>query len=204
MQQVFYIHGGESFSTHEAFLERLRTKGIWDLPTSPLRVKWTDRLANDLGEGFEVFMPAMPNKNNASFEAWSIWFERHFEYLEDGVVLIGCSLGAMFLAKYLSLHTLPFTIKSLILMAAPVPIEGFDLSDAYEFVFTLDDAAVLADRAGEVEVWHSADDFVVPFSHGEVLAEAIPSATFVPFADKNHFLVPELPEMVKKIRNLST
>jgi len=204
MQQVVYIHGGESFQTDGEFLKRLRTKGIWDLPSSELKVKWTDRLAADLGPSFEVFMPAMPNKNNASFEAWSIWFERHFEYLKDGVILIGCSLGAMFLAKYLSQKEVPFSIKTLILMAAPVPVEGFDLSDAYEFVFSLQSVPVLAKRAGEVEVWQSEDDFVVPYSHGVALAKAIPGAKFVSFTDKNHFLVPELPEMVTTIQKIAS
>lgn len=203
MQQVLYIHGGESFATEAAFMERLRTRGIWDLPsTEPAAGKWTDHFAADLGAEFEVFMPAMPNKQNASYAAWSLWFERHFEHLHDGVVLIGCSLGAMFLAKYLSEHEVPCTIKALILMAAAVPHNQFDLSDSHEFVVDLQAVSILAERAGEVSVWHSQDDFVVPYEHGPVLANAIPGATLTTFTDKNHFLVPELPELVAAVRRL--
>ena len=63
-------------------------------------------------------MPSMPNKQNAAYDEWSIWFEKYFAYLKDDVILIGWSLGGMFLAKYLSDKPFPVKIKSLFLLAA--------------------------------------------------------------------------------------
>lgn len=203
-QQVFYIHGGESFVSQDDFLERLRTKDIWDLPTIEGKPpKWTEHFAADLGAGYEVFTPRMPNAQNASFEEWKTWFERHFAHLHDGLILIGCSLGAMFLAKYLSHNTTPFTIKALFIMAAPVAMNGFDLSDAADFTFTLDDVPGLKDRAERVYVWQSKDDFLVPYEHAIALADAIPGSELTMFEDKNHFLVPELPELIEAIKAVS-
>ena len=92
-QQVFYIHGGGSFSRREAFLKTLRTNEIRNLPgTEPLK-KWTGTFAEDLGESCEVFTPSMPNSQNAKYDEWKVWFERHFEHLRDEIILVGWSLG---------------------------------------------------------------------------------------------------------------
>ena len=121
-KQVFYIHGGESFSDYNVFLERLGNREIWDLPGKESSVKWTGSLAEDLGEEYEVFKPQMPNKQNAKYEEWKIWFERYFEHLRDDAILIGFSLGAMFLVTYLIENDTPFKTNSLYIMASPVSI----------------------------------------------------------------------------------
>ena len=46
-QQVFYIHGGESFEKHEDFLDRLKTASLWHLPEQSAfgnGKKWTATL----------------------------------------------------------------------------------------------------------------------------------------------------------------
>ncbi len=201
-QQVFYIHGGESFKNYEDFLTRLRTKGIWDLPSSEPVEKWNNRLPADLGEDYEVFLPQMPNKQNARYEEWKIWFERYFEHLRDGVVLVGCSLGGMFLLRYVSEETVPFAVKALVIMAAPLPLDDFDPTGCEEFLCSLELVPVIATKVPKVAIMHSTDDFVVPYSHGEYLATLLPTAEFISFSDKNHFLVPELPELVTFIKEL--
>lgn len=200
-RQVFYVHGGESFHDHALFLERLRTKGIWDLPGTESAGKWTDRLVTDLGDAYEVFRPQMPNKQNAHYEEWKIWFERHFEHLRDGVILVGCSLGGMFLLKYLLEVRLPVEVRATYLMATPIGLNGFDSRDCADFITP---AAAVSELtgAGEVFVLHSTDDFVVPYEHGEKLAELLPEARLMTFSDKNHFLGPELPELAAHIKGL--
>lgn len=201
-QQVFYIHGGESYQNYDDYLERLRTKGIWDLPDTALVGKWTSTLRADLGADYEVFMPAMPNKQNTHYIEWQIWFERHFEHLRDDVILIGCSLGAMFLMKYLTENTVPFRVKALILMAGPVALPTLDTSYCAEFVIPPTQAAGLAQLVPHIHIWHSTDDFVVPYEHATALAEVLPTAILTTFTDKNHFLVPELPELVSLVKKI--
>ena len=202
-QQVFYIHGGESYSTYDAFLTRLKTSEICDLPSTRPAKKWTSCLADDLGEAYEVFMPAMPNKQNAKYEEWRIWFERHLPHLRDGVILIGFSLGAMFLAKYLSENTVTFKIKALYLLAAAVgDDDDSDLADCGDFTLSLPALPVLSERVGQIFIFHSTDDFVVPYKEALKLQAAIPGAKLVTFTDKNHFLVEELPELIQHIQAL--
>lgn len=197
-RQIFFIHGAESFSKYDDFLHYLKTA-----PLDPFKEpskRWTHTLREDLGEAFEVFMPQMPNKQNAKYEEWKIWFERHFEHLHDEIVLMGCSLGAMFLAKYCIENTLPFNVSALILMAAAVEGDDLEEEDCGDFIFPLERARVLAQKAKKVVIMHSRDDFLVPFTHGERLHKAIPGSEFVVFLDKNHFLVEEFPELVEKLQ----
>jgi hypothetical protein len=61
-----------------------------------------------------MFIPEMPNSKNASYKARKIWFEKLFPYLNDeGIILIGLSLGTIFLLKYLTENTFPKTISQL-------------------------------------------------------------------------------------------
>jgi predicted alpha/beta hydrolase family esterase len=204
-QQVFYIHGGESFENHEDYLERLKTVDLWHLPSkdSFSTKKWTGSLAEDLGEGYEVLVPPMPNKQNAKFQEWKIWFERHFEYLNDGAILIGCSLGAMFLAKYLSKFELPFKPEAVLLMAGAYKLPYFDDKDCGDFLVTPEDVAEGIDKELKVVIVHSRDDFLVPYEHATALSEALEGSELMTFEDKNHFLVEEFPELLDKIRKVS-
>jgi uncharacterized protein len=199
--QVFYIHGGDSFSKPEDFMQSLSTMPVRNLPGKESCNFWTKTLAEDLGEEYEVFMPSMPNKQNAHYEEWKIWFERHFEYLRDGVILVGRSLGGMFLAKYLSENTLPFEIKTVFLLSAPCgKYEDEFGNDCGSFQFEKGILAKLAQYKDKIQLWHSKDDFVVPFQHVLEYKKHLPEAVLVTFEDKNHFLISEFSELLDKIR----
>ncbi len=200
--QVFHIHGGDSFSKYEDYLQDLQTKTIRNLPNSDSVKSWTKTLTEDLGEEFEVFMPAMPNAQNAQYLEWKIWFERHFEFLRDDIILIGWSLGGMFLAKYLSEETPPFKIKALYLLGAPSGEFADETgNDCGSFHFVMENLANLSRQVEKVNVWHSKDDFVVDYQQFLLYKESLKIANFRVFTDKNHFLVPVLPELINDIKN---
>ena len=206
-QQVFYIHGGDSISDYSKFLKYLESIDITDLPwaeESPKR--WNRKLREDLGEQFEVFAPLMPNKLNAQYKEWKIWFEKHFEYIRDDVVLVGYSLGGLFLAKYLVENNVPFTVQSLFLVAAVYgdgSLIDEDGDDGGDFLYDTSLVPAIANKVGSITLFHSKDDFVVPYEHALKYKEALPEAELVTFEDKNHFLVEELPELVERIKGLS-
>lgn len=198
-KQMVYIHGGNSFSMEADFLQYLRTGSIRDLPGSIDLPSWKRNLPVDLGDEFEVFLPSMPNRQNARYAEWKIWFERYFEYLHDGVVLIGCSLGGMFLAKYLSENAPQVPVSALYLLAAPSgefkgdPKDG----DCVDFTFSAVDWATVGQKVPEIHIWHSEDDFVVPVEEANWYKRHLPTAELRLFTDKNHFLLPEFPELVE-------
>lgn len=204
-QQVVYIHGGTSFASQEGFLNWLRTTERISLPTDEKSKRWSSSLAEDFGERYEVFTPTMPNKYNARYIEWKVWFERYLEHLNDGVILVGWSRGANFLAKYLVENNLPIRIKALVLVA---PVYSLDLfpreieEDGKDFEFDVSKLGKLQELTPKIVIAHSKDDFVVPFEHGKAYAEALPDAEFMVFADKNHFLIEEFPELISKIKDL--
>lgn len=201
-QQVFYIHGGSAYSNYEAFLEALKQRNIRDLPNSEPVKKWSNTLREDLGDKYEVFMPTMPNSQNAKYLEWKIWFERYFEYLRDEVILLGWSQGGYFLVKYLLENESPFKIKALFLVATPFENEDFMGEDGGDFAFDVSIVGNLTKKVEKIVIFHSKDDFVVPYQHALKYKEALPQAELVTFEDKNHFLIPEFPELLSKIRGL--
>ncbi|MEQ1666230.1 MAG: hypothetical protein ABL927_12740 [Bdellovibrionales bacterium] len=201
-KQVLYIHGGDSFGKYEDFLQDLRTKTVRDPFGIERKSIWVENFRENLGD-LEVLMPKMPNSQNAQYEEWKVWFERYFEFLRDDVVLVGWSLGGMFLAKYLSEEKFPVKIKAVYLLGAPSG-EFTDESgnDCVSFKFSMENLANLTRQAEEVNVWHSKDDFIVPFEEFDLYKKFAPEAKFVAFVDKNHFLIPEFPELIDSIKSI--
>jgi predicted alpha/beta hydrolase family esterase len=100
-KQVIVIHGANSFDSYDEYINYLKNREVTVESFLSWR-GWKDNLADELGSDFEVFAPRMPNKDNAKYAEWKIWFERIFPYIQEDVVLVGHSMGGIFLVKYLS------------------------------------------------------------------------------------------------------
>src|SRR3970282_1495679 len=99
-RQVVVIGGEESFDSYKDYLAYLKNVEV-SLDKFKPQKDWKDTLSNKLGKNYEVLVLRMPNKTNARYREWKIWFERVIPFLRNGVILICHSLGGMFLAKYL-------------------------------------------------------------------------------------------------------
>lgn len=199
-KQIVYIHGADAFSDYNAFLESLRMRDVGD-PFSERPRRWPDTLRSELGDEFEVVAPSMPNKQNAKYEEWKIWFERHFRFLRDGVVLIGWSQGGYFLAKYLSENKVPFKVDALYLVATPCTRDDFGGGEnGGDFNFDVSKLPAIADSVEEVVVFHSKDDPVVPYAHAEKYQELLPRAELVTCTNRGHFLRDDFPELIERLK----
>lgn len=199
---LIFIHGGEAFSDYQVFLEHLRTQEID--PFKERSKRWTDTLKEDLIPEYVVIQPGMPNKQNAKYEEWKIWFERHLPYLKDGAGVVGWSQGGMFLVKYLLENECSLHISHLYLIAVPFKVDDFGGEDGGDFVFDTSQVATLAHKAKHIHIFHSKDDFVVPYEHAEEYKAALPQAELVTFTDRNHFLQEEFPELLEHIKRATT
>lgn len=198
-QQIVTIHGGTTFDNHDDFIAYLKNRDVTIDNFKP-RTDWKSSLQKNLGDAFEALSPGMPNGGNARYEEWKIWFERMIPFLNDSAILIGHSLGGIFLAKYLSENIFPKSIRALILVAAP-----FDDSDSDESLgdFTL--PPILEKIAAQVKniyVLHSEDDPVVPFAQMRKYTAALPTAHTIIFKDKKHFNQETFPEMLELIAKI--
>ncbi len=191
MKQVLIIHGGNSFSSYEAYRQYLDEKVLnYEKLTHPIR--WKERLFDNLPD-YDVIYPSMPNSQNAVYEEWKIYFEKLLDFLEDDVQLVGHSLGAMFLTQYLNDNTLARPVKRLLLVAGGYDDEQWeDLGD-----FKVDSAENLVKSAGEIHLFHSKDDPVVPFTELEKFQADLPNAVSHIFEDRGHFNGETFPELLE-------
>lgn len=202
-QNVLMVGGGDSYGKREDFLAALKTQPLHDLPGSEPYRSWKQWLIEELGEQYVVFNPKMPNKENAHYDEWKIWFERYVEESEGPLILIGLSLGAMFLAKYLAENDLKREVSGLFLLAGPCgEIDDGAGNDCKSFRFKKSDLPSVAKRAEKIAIMHSKDDPVVPYEHAEMYKESLPNATLHTFETRGHFLVEEFPELLELVRSL--
>ena len=195
--QIFYIHGGNTFNNKSNYLNFLKTRKI-----KTENIKWGDAyLQNSLGELFQIIKPRMPLQDYATYEEWKLHFERHFPYLNDDIILIGSSLGGIFLAKYLSENKFPKRILSTYLVCPPFDntLPGDELVGGFELGANL---SLIETNSKNLNLLFSKDDDVVPVSHAEKYRAKLPSANIVVYENKNgHFVVSEFQEIVEMIKN---
>ncbi|MFA6251516.1 MAG: alpha/beta hydrolase [Candidatus Paceibacterota bacterium] len=196
-KQIIFIRGGEVFDNMEDMYEYLRT--VKCDPYNKTK-EWRDWIIWALEESYDLICPLMPNKQNADYTAWKIWFERHFEFItDDNPILIGHSLGGAFLLKYLSENGFSKKILQLHLVAPYVENNGIYLEKLNTFAFDIKKINKIKDMCNEIHLWHSRDDNSVPFSHSELVKKNISTAEFHIFDDRGHFRQPAFPEILEVI-----
>ncbi|MDR3547834.1 MAG: alpha/beta hydrolase [Candidatus Pacebacteria bacterium] len=196
-EQVIAIHGGDAYATYEEYLSSLLGKVV-NLEWLHFR-DWKNSLEESLGSGFEVVLPRMPNAQNAKYAEWKIWFEKLIPHIQDGVILVGHSLGGSFLAKYLSENIFPKKVKATFLVAAPFDMDSGRELVEFNIVSSLD---LLREQGGKIFLYHSKDDPVVAFTELAKYQQQLQEATTRVFEDRKHFNQDQFPELVQDIKSL--
>jgi valyl-tRNA synthetase/predicted alpha/beta hydrolase family esterase len=134
----------------------------------------------------------------AKYEDWKVIFEKAVPYINSNTVLVGHSLGSMFLARYISENKLDY--KSVFLVAGA----RLSCDDNSSFVAG-GDLSIL--NNSKTYIIHSQDDDVVSFQKSQQLAGLLPSANFVELDGYGHLngSCEELETLIlDKISNLPT
>lgn len=195
--QIFLVHGGMTFQNKENYLYFLKTREI----SIEKKIKWSDDyLDKSLGKNFEIIRPRMPLQDNARYEDWKIYFERYIPYLNNNLILIGSSLGGIFLAKYLSEHKFPKKILSTYLVCPPFDntVAGEDLVGGFKLK---NDLSLIERNSKNLYLLFSKDDDVVPVSHAKKYEKKLKDAKIIIFKNKNgHFKISKFPEIIRMIK----
>jgi predicted alpha/beta hydrolase family esterase len=199
--QIAFIHGGEVFADRKDALEYLRSGRelrnlLWTPEPKP---HWREDIARRFFDRAEIFIPEMPNKMDSRYTEWEAWFDRYVPLFRDGVILIGSSLGGIFLAKYLSTRTLPVKVRLLVLIATPFDDESEYTLGGFRLPGNLDG---IARQAGQVLLCYSKDDPVVPFSELEKYSHALSGAEAIVVEDRGHFAIATFPELVERLETV--
>lgn len=198
---IVFVHGGDVFADRADVVRYLREarqlrEPLWTPESKPY---WRDAIARRFFDRADIVMPEMPNKLDARYAEWEAWFERYVPLFRDGVILVGSSLGGIFLAKYLATRALPVRVGLLAFVAAPFDEEASGPLGDFRLPDDLDGIARQVDR---IVVFHSRDDRVVPFAELEKYARALSGAESVVLDDRGHFAVDEFPELSDRISEL--
>jgi BH0848 protein len=138
MKQLLYIHGGNLTKDNDELLKVMATREI-----NPFEEKKRRRLIlQECLPEFVVIKPEMPNKDMARYSTWKLWFEKYIPFLDpENLVLVGHSLGGMFLTKYLAENEFPIQISQLHLVAPVLDNRGLNEGDNYlgDFAYNVND-----------------------------------------------------------------
>ncbi len=196
--QVLFIHGGMTFKNNLDYLDYLKNREV----TIFKKVRWFEEyIDKKLGNNFLVIKPRMPLSDNAKYEDWKIYFERFIPQLSKNIILIGASLGGLFLARYLSENKFPKKILSVYLIAAPYDdtllegnlVGGFKLPS---------DLSLIEKNCKNINLLFSEKDDVIPVSHAYKYFNKFKAANLIIYTHiDGHFKIPKFPEIIKMIKN---
>lgn len=181
MRQILFIQGGGAGAHDE-----------WD-------DKLVVSLERDLGSGYEVRYPSMPDEDDPSSETWGPAIRSEVAVLPDRAVVVGHSLGATLLVRALVDQRLRQDLGAIVLVSAP--FVGAGGWPAGEFEFPWDLGARLP-QAPQVHVVHGLDDETVPPSHAELYTHVIAQAQLHLLPGRNHQLNDDLSEVAALIARL--
>jgi predicted alpha/beta hydrolase family esterase len=181
-RQVLFIQGGGE-GTHDAWDNRL-----------------VDSLRRELGPGYEIRYPRMPNEADPSYAAWKAAIAEEIAGLVDGAVVVGHSLGGTILINALAEAPPKQTLAGLFLVAAPFVGPGGWPSDD---VGSMGDLGTRLPPNVPIHLYFGGEDDTVPLTHAELYERAIPGATVHRLPGRDHQLGDDLTELAADIHALS-
>jgi len=200
MKQIIFIHWWMCHPDNDSFCKAIETRDYNPFEEKNKRKDW---LKEQLKSEYEIIQPNMPNKNMASYKARKIRFEKIFPYLNgEDLIVIGQSLWAMFLIKYLWENIFPKKIKQLHLISSVFDESDMSEEEKYAWDFTYNPEIIphIQPQVEQIFLYHSTDDDIVPYSHTEKIKAYLPKAKLITLTDKGHlFGVSEFPELLENI-----
>ena len=180
-KQVLFIQGGGAGGHDE-----------WDN-------KLVDSLRRELGPGYEIRYPRMPNEADPSYPTWKAALTEEIARLDDGAILIGHSIGGTILINALAEASPNRKLAGVFLIAAPFVGAGGWPSD--DIKPTADLGARLPPKT-PIHLYHGSQDETAPFVHVDLYERAIPGAKVHRLQGRNHQLNDDLAEVAAGVRAL--
>jgi serine hydrolase len=178
-KQVLFIHGGGD-NGHAA------------------DAKLAASLQEALGGTYNVRYPQMPNDNTPDF-GWLRQIGKEISAINGEVILVGHSLGASMLLKYLSEHKVHNQIDGLFLISTPFWTGDEDWKEG---LMLRDDFADTLPADLPIFLYHSRDDEEVPIAHLRIYGEKLPRAHIHEVPTGGHQFGNDVTQVAADIKNL--
>lgn len=157
-------------------------------------------LRKELGRGYTIHYPRMPDEGNPDPTAWKNAIDRELRRVPEDVVLVGHSIGGAILIDYLADRHRQRASVSVFLIATPFIGDGGWPSDDLR---PTREAAGLLPRHTPIYLYQGGDDQTVPFSHLDMFAKVLPDATIRALNGRDHQLNEDLSEVASDVRRLA-
>ena len=159
-----------------------------------------DSLRNNLGDGFTIIYPPMPDAE-PTYITWNDILTTNLNNLSGKVILLGHSLGASIILKHFSSTLVPDKIIGMILFGPPYwKDQNWDIS---EYVIEDDFLANLG-KLKNIYFYYSIDDEVIPYTHLESYQKLLPQANWRIISDVDHSYHGAITDMIKDIQELAS
>ena len=156
-----------------------------------------------LGGSYEVRFPRMPHEDAPDYQVWRPRLGGELGDLREAAILVGHSLGASFLLKYLAEEKSPKPVSGIFLIATPYWGGNGWRYEGFERVTLPDDFASRLPREAPFFLYHGDEDKVVPFAHLALYAEKLPWAKIRVLEGSGHQLNNDLSQVATDIKSLS-
>jgi predicted alpha/beta hydrolase family esterase len=179
-KQILFVQGGGE-GTHDEWDNRLVAS-----------------LKRELGPGYEIRYPYMPNEGDPSYDAWKVKLLNEIEALEDGAILVGHSLGGTILINAIAEQPPKRKLAGIFLIAAPfVGGGGWPSED----INPPKGMGARLPAGVPVYLYHGSADETAPIAHLALYAEAFPRAHVRRLEGRDHQLNEDLSEIACDIRD---
>lgn len=157
-------------------------------------------LREHLGSGYAVRYPLMPNEGDPQYVPWKKCIAEELAAIGESALLVGHSVGAAMLIKFLADGGLRQSIAGVFFVAAPF-FHDHEFWQSKEAELPQDVADRLP-RGLPVFLYQGRDDEIVPFSHLAMYSKLLPNATVRALDGRNHQLNDNLSEVADDIRRV--
>ena len=162
--------------------------------------KLAEDLGRQLGPGYRIRFPAMPDEADADYETWAKTILEEIAIAGDGAILVGHSVGGSVAIKLVTERPPKQSVAGLFLIAAPF-WHDHEFWHWKEAQLPPDASARLPDGM-PLFLYHGREDNTVPFSHLEMYAATFPRAIAHRLAERDHQLNGDLSEVAGAIKHL--
>ncbi|MDZ4866669.1 MAG: alpha/beta fold hydrolase [Alphaproteobacteria bacterium] len=181
-KQILFVQGGGAGAHDE-----------WDN-------KLVDSLERELGRGYEIRYPRMPNEADPNYAAWKAALLKEIAALDDGAILIGHSIGGTILINALADAPPKRKPIGIFLVAAPFVGDGGWPSDDMK---PKPDLGARLPAKTPIYLYHGGSDDTAPPEHIDLYEKAIQGAMVRRLPGRDHQLDNDLAEVAADIRALT-
>jgi predicted alpha/beta hydrolase family esterase len=159
--------------------------------------KMVDSLRAALGNGFELMYPELKSDESVPDFGWPEQIGKAINDIKGDFILVGHSLGASLILKYVSETSIPKKIRGIFLLATPFWSGNEDWKRG---LLLKDDFPGKLPGDIPINMYHNTDDEVVPFEHLALYRAKLPNAEFHEGKKGGHQFNNELVFLAKEIK----